>query len=656
MVRRLLQVLALLVPAVVAVAPAQAAPAARGALAQLASPAGCVREAGGLGCAAGVGLDGARGVAVSPDGKHVYVVSTASDTLDVFSRDPATGALAQLALPVGCFKNGGGGGCAAAAGLDGPVAVTISPDGRNVYVASGVSNAIALFLRDPNTGGLAQLAAPQACIRDGGGAGCANGNALSDPLSIAVAPDGGSVYVASQLSDSIAAFGRDPATGALTQLGGFFGCVRNGGGDGCAVGNGLDGVNGVTVTPDGRHVIATAAVSDAVLTFARGATGGLTQLAGGSGCIRNTGGGGCANGRQLDGPSGVAVSRDGLNVYVTSAASNSVGAFRRDAATGALAQLAGIAGCVRNAGGGGCTTANALAGPRSPVLSPDDGTLYVTATGSDAITAFARDATGGLTQLAGTAACVRNGAAGVCSAGVGLDGAQGAAVSPDGKSAYVASGVSDAVAVLVRQAAPVCVAAEARTAVNGPTRVTLGCADPNGDPISRLIVTQPSHGKLGAVDQATGQAWYTPTNGFKGTDTFTFKASDGSAESAPVTVTIVVTRFETGPLVTLAPGVVTLRNRAVIRLRISCPSLAVGGCKGVLTLRPVARPGLVIARRNTTIGRGKKVFVNVTLNKPGRAYVQSRSSVNVRVVQVTRDKYNNTRKAVRVIKVLVPKA
>ena len=43
-------------------------------------------------------------------------------------------------------------------------------------------------------------------------------------------------------------------------------------------------------------------------------------------------------------------------------------------------------------------------------------------------------------------------------------------------------------------------------------------------------------------------------------------------------------------------------------------------------------------------------------NKPGRTYVGSRSSVNVRVVQVTRDKYNNTRKAVRVIKVLVPKA
>jgi len=51
-----------------------------------------------------------------------------------------------------------------------------------------------------------------------GAAGCTGGRGLDNANHVSVSPDGASVYVASYLSDGVAAFGRDPATGALTRL------------------------------------------------------------------------------------------------------------------------------------------------------------------------------------------------------------------------------------------------------------------------------------------------------------------------------------------------------------------------------------------------------------------------------------------------------
>ncbi len=58
-------------------------------------------------------------------------------------------------------------------------------------------------------------------------------------------------------------------------------------------------------------------------------------------------------------------------------------------------------------------------------------------------TAAALAVTGDLTQPAGTAGCISQTGAGPCADGHALDGAHGVAVSPDGKSVYVASGRSE---------------------------------------------------------------------------------------------------------------------------------------------------------------------------------------------------------------------
>ena len=94
------------------------------------------------------GLNGARSLFVSPDGAHLYVVSMVDDTLVSFERNQSTG-LAYL----GRIKDGEVG----VDGLDGARSIAISPDGMNLYVACWADDALALFSRDPSTGAVSFL-------------------------------------------------------------------------------------------------------------------------------------------------------------------------------------------------------------------------------------------------------------------------------------------------------------------------------------------------------------------------------------------------------------------------------------------------------------------------------------------------------------------
>jgi hypothetical protein len=67
--------------------------------------------------------------------------------------------------------------------------------------------------------------------------------------------------------------------------------------------------------------------------------------------------------------------------------------------------------------------------------------------------------------------------------------------------------------------------------------VTLQASDPDGQPIAFAVLTPPAHGSLGGV---APNLTYTPAAGFHGADSFTFRASDGLANSPPATVTITV--------------------------------------------------------------------------------------------------------------------
>jgi DNA-binding beta-propeller fold protein YncE len=65
------------------------------------------------------------------------------------NRNTTTGAIYQPPGTAGCISQTGAGPCADGHALVYPVEVAISPDGKSVYVASGVSRAVARFNRAP---------------------------------------------------------------------------------------------------------------------------------------------------------------------------------------------------------------------------------------------------------------------------------------------------------------------------------------------------------------------------------------------------------------------------------------------------------------------------------------------------------------------------
>jgi 6-phosphogluconolactonase (cycloisomerase 2 family) len=272
---------------------------------------------------------------------------------------------------------------------------------------------------------------------------------------VAVSSDSKSVYVASELSDAVAAFSRNTTTGALTQLAGTAGCVSETGNLGqCTDGKALDGAAGVVVNPGGSSVYVASDASDAVASFSRNTTSGqLTQLAGTAGCISETGTGGqCVDGRSLDEPRSVAVSADNKNVYAASYVSSAIANLARNTTTGALSQAAGLSGCISETGSGGtCQDGRFLSGSHFVAVFGNV-SVYSSSDLADAVDAFLRASlTGKLTQLTGRGGCVsESGHGGACQDGKALEDPNGIAVTADGKNVYVASYVSDAVAVFSR--------------------------------------------------------------------------------------------------------------------------------------------------------------------------------------------------------------
>ena len=440
-----------------------------GALSQLTGTDGCVSEDGTNGeCADGKALDGAERVVVSPDGKNVYVALETSNAVSIFARDETTGALTQLPGREGCVSDSGTQGvCTLGIALVGPRAVALSPDGKHVYVAASGSAAVSIFSRDQLTGALTQLSGIDGCISETGSSGaCADGRALDGARYITVSPDGNNVYVASFFSDAVAVFSRNLSTGALTQLTGFDGCVSETGNNGtCSDGKALERTRAVIVSPDGKNVYVASQISNwsdefpnrgAVSIFSRNvSTGAITQLAGTDGCISETGtNGACVNGKTLARAFDLTVSPDGRYIYVTAFKSDSISVFSRDQTTGILAQLGGTDGCISESGTrGACTDGVALDGPRAVTISPDGNNIYVALAFSDAVSILSRDQTTGvLTQLAGMEGCIsETGTGGACVQGIALDGARSVIVSPDGKNVYVGTFVSSSIAIFSRR-------------------------------------------------------------------------------------------------------------------------------------------------------------------------------------------------------------
>jgi DNA-binding beta-propeller fold protein YncE len=393
-------------------------------------PQGCISDVGDpAGCGATAeGLLEASGVAVSPDGASVYAVSELDDAIVRFDRGPG-GSL----TPQGCVSDvGDPAGCGPTAqGLDEASGVGVSPDGASVYAVSQTDNAIVRFDRAP--GGA--LSAPS-CIEDPpGDAGCGTtAPGLGSPSSVAVTPDGASVYVASQGDDAIVRFDRAPS-GELSAPSCIEDIERDGQCDDVGAAGeaqGLNGASGVAVSPDGASVYAASQGDDAIVRFDRAPGGALSA----PGCIEDPpSDAGCgATAQGLNGARGVAASPDGASVYAASQLDDAIVRFDR-APGGALSAPS----CIEDPGAptAGCEdTADGLNSAQAVAVSPDGASAYAVSQG-DTIVLLDRAAGGTLSNPG----CIEDppGDEGCAATAQGLGTAQDLAVSPDAASVYAVS-------------------------------------------------------------------------------------------------------------------------------------------------------------------------------------------------------------------------
>jgi DNA-binding beta-propeller fold protein YncE len=290
--------------------------------------------------------------------------------------------------PAGCVAKTATPGCTTATALNGPDVVAVSPDGRDVYVGAFFGSAVLAFARNGSTGALTQLPGSSGCIA-ASNAGCASGLALDQPEGLAISGDGNTVYVAAALSAALDVLTRNPATGALTQATDGTGCLTSTPLSGCGTGRALRGADAVTVSADDRNVYVTAGISQTIAMFNRNPSGTLTQPVGASGCVMNLVAVGCAPGRKLLDPEGLVLSPDGDNLYATAFASGALDVFDRQASTDALMQKPGQLGCVVSRAKRNCTLGRGgLHGVSSAVISPDGKYLYAVANASNSVTVF----------------------------------------------------------------------------------------------------------------------------------------------------------------------------------------------------------------------------------------------------------------------------
>ncbi len=93
--------------------------------------------------------------------------------------------------------------------------------------------------------------------------------------------------------------------------------------------------------------------------------------------------------------------------------------------------------------------------------------------------------------------------------------------------------------------APVAQARSVSTNENTPLPITLTATDADGDSFTYAVVDNPLHGSLtGSAPALT----YTPAAGYAGSDSFTFRANDGTVNSNTATISITVNAVNVAPV------------------------------------------------------------------------------------------------------------
>ena len=601
-----------------------------GTLSQLPGADGCLSAFEQTECTGSESVQNGFRVVSSSDGRNVYVAGAdwSVGTITTLTRGPG-GKLSGG--PDTCFKTPGLGRewCRPERGLLNLADIELSPDGRHLYATaqgefSPDDTTITTFDRDPATGALSPVAGADGCVASTAIEGCREVAAISDTADLAVSPDGDTVYAAqrSRPGGGVTVLRRDPETGRLTQIEGPASCIHDGAATaGCRAGNRINETWKVQISPDGRFLYA-AGQSNGNGTIGVLAIdsddGSLTQIAGATGCYTGeTGVSGCTSlrgmgGADFDSPLGLTMSADGENIYAYSsgrmiAGHDTLTTLSVDRESGALTQPDGAAGCLMAdaaAIGEDCGSAKALLGIWDAAVSPDGSAVYAVSYrglgNNGGLAVFDRDANGVLSQKAAPYGCftsLEDAEEDGCTTVRQMSGGNGIAVSPDSGSVYVAAYDSGSLALLTRQAAPVCADGAATVPEDGAVTLRLDCVEPNGEALEFGITGQPEHGTLGQIDQSAGTVRYRPAPGFSGSDSIAFRAGDGTyaaLEDAQVEITVNPKPEPPPPpppppvakdsvIRILARGALRPNRRGMVALRLSCEGDG-AACRGRIAL------------------------------------------------------------------------
>jgi DNA-binding beta-propeller fold protein YncE len=148
-------------------------------------------------------------LALSPDGGYLYITGVNSNSLTVLSRNLTSGG----AVPYGSLNFFGPNvvqEALSSANLNEAYGVTLSPDGKNIYVANYGDSSVTVFARDGSTGKFTTTPADRKVQ------GQAGVDGINGVFRVIISPDGAYVYTAAFDGNSVAGFQRDPASGALS--------------------------------------------------------------------------------------------------------------------------------------------------------------------------------------------------------------------------------------------------------------------------------------------------------------------------------------------------------------------------------------------------------------------------------------------------------
>jgi 6-phosphogluconolactonase (cycloisomerase 2 family) len=150
-------------------------------------------------------LNGARALAMKPNGVYLHVASYEDDSLTTFVRDGNTGELFLFDVERDSVNG--------VNGLNGASCVASSPDGKHIYVTGQLDNAVALF-EWQIVGYFSVPVFIDSYVDNSSGV-----TGLKGARSVVVSPDGRHVYAAGEFESAVQIFDRNRIDGTLTPLG-----------------------------------------------------------------------------------------------------------------------------------------------------------------------------------------------------------------------------------------------------------------------------------------------------------------------------------------------------------------------------------------------------------------------------------------------------